>query len=222
MLKLKNHEAVLEALIEQLKEFEADKNRYETDVYLYVKDGNGTVDTFTNVGGNSWLDDDHFTIYTDKSHHETMLDELVDGVSYGWIIEELECVYELSGLKEKAYEDLTADMDEDEKENISSFDDLESYEVERWLNKNYSSEIEQYYKERFIPDCCMDGISESADHVLDEFENEYSYVVINDGKFCSEYSDYDEAVKAAEELGEDAEVDIWNDYDIFNAKSFGE
>ena len=87
MMYLKNKEAVLEALIEQIKEFEISLNEYQTDVYLYIDDdGNGTIDTFTNVGGNSWLNDDHFTIYRDREHHNTMMDELINGTSYRWLI----------------------------------------------------------------------------------------------------------------------------------------
>ncbi len=218
MLKLKNREAVLEALIEQIKEFQIDLNGYQTDVYLYVKDGNGTIDTFTNVGGNSWLDDDHFTIYSDKEHNETRLEALKDGESYKWVLDELNIP------EQEVIDALSADLDEEEREDIHSVDDLDPYEVEAYLDNNYSDEIKKYY-ETYTVDNWMEGIYSSAENALDEFEDEYSYVVINDRKFCSEYSDYDEAVKAAEELGDDAKVDIWNDYDIFNAfnvKPFGE
>lgn len=218
MLRLKNHEEVYEALIEQLKEFEIDKNKYQTDVYLYVKDGKGTIDTFTNVGGNSWLDDDHYTIYSDKEHFSTKMDDLCDGSSWNWLVDELETAYDLSGIKEKAFKELTSDMDEDEKEDINSFDDLDFCEVESWLNNNYGDEIDKYYKDYFVPDCCMDGIGDCAYNTLDEFENEHSFVVLLDGKFHSDYSDYDEALEAAEELGDDAEVDVWNDEQISEAK----
>lgn len=215
MLKLKNHEAVLEALIEQIKEFQIDLNGYQTDVYLYVNEGNGTIDTFTNVGGNSWLDDDHFTIYSDKEHNETYLDALTDGSSYKWMIDECNIP------EQEVIDALTADLDEEEREDINSVDDLDRYELEAYLDNNYFDEIKECY-ENYAIDNMMEWIGSEAEIALDEFENSYSYVVLNDGKFCSEYSDYDEAVKAAEELGDDAEVDIWNDYQIFNTKSFGE
>lgn len=215
MLKLRNREAVLEALIEQIKEFQIDLNGYQTDVYLYVKDGNGTIDTFTNVGGNSWLDDDHFTIYSDKEHNETYLDALIDGNSYKWLIDELNIP------EQEVIDALSADLDEKERKDINSVDDLDRYELEAYLDNNYIDAIKEHYVDYAIEEM-MEGITAAAENALDEFEDEYSYVVINDRKFCSEYSDYDEAVKAAEELGDDAEVDIWNDYQIFNAKSFGE
>lgn len=213
-MKLKNREAVLEALIEQIKEFQCDLNKYQTDVYLYIKDGNGTVDTFTNVGGNSWLDDDHFTIYTDKEHTNTIMDELTDGESFSWLIDELESNYNLSGIKEKAYKDITAAMDADDldEEGISTFDDLDLYDVEMHLKKNYSTQIEDYYKKYFVPDCCMDYISEAAEHVLDEFEETHNYVVLDDDReFVSKYDNYDDALKAAKDLGNDAIVTVWLD-----------
>lgn len=225
MLRLKNHEAVLEALIEQLKEFEADLNRYQTDVYLYVKNGEGSISKFTNVGGNSWLQDDHFTIYTDKEHYDKKMDALIDGSSYGssygWLIDELESTFNLSGLKAKAYAEITAAMDEEtmEDDEIACFDDLACYDVEQWLENNYSNEIDQYYKEYFIPDCCMDGISEAAYNALYEFENNHSFVVLKNGEFYADYESYDTAKEAAEALGTDAEVDIWNDYHISEKKN---
>lgn len=221
MLRLKNHGAVLEALIEQLKEFQADLNRYQTDVYLYVKNGEGSIDTFTNVGGNSWLQDDHYTIYTDQEHYDTKMDDLINGDSYGWLIDELESVFNLSGLKAKAYAEITAAMDEEtiEDDEIACFDDLACYDVEQWLNSNYSNEIDQYYKEYFIPDCCMDFISETANNSLYEFENNHSFVVLNNGKFYADYENYDTAIEAAETLGTAAEVDIWDDYSISEKKN---
>ena len=222
MLRLKNHDEIYEALVEQLKEFAISKNKYQTDVYLYVKDGKGTIDTFTNVGGNSWLNDDHITIYSDKEHFETIMDDLVDGTSYGWLIEELESVYNLSGLKDKAYKDITAAIDADilDEDEIACFEDLEAYDVEYWLKKNYSEEIEKYYKEYFIEsDAYVEGFSAAAEYALDEFENNNSFVVLNDGVLYSECSDYDEAVEEVNELGIDGSIDIWSDYHLQEVKS---
>jgi hypothetical protein len=58
----------------------------------------------------------------------------------------------------------------------------------------------------------MDYISEAADHVLDEFEETHSYVVLDDDReFVSKHDDYDDAVKAAEDLGNNAIVTVWLD-----------
>lgn len=70
-----NMEAVAEQLAQMLMEFDKECNSYQTDVYLYVKeDGTAYLDEFVNVGGNSYLNDDHYTIYSDKEHIEEPLD----------------------------------------------------------------------------------------------------------------------------------------------------
>jgi len=52
---------------------------YEVDIYAYINDEEEemevTFETFTNVGGNSWLNDDHFTIYRFKPSYQTLADE---------------------------------------------------------------------------------------------------------------------------------------------------
>lgn len=70
MKKIKNREELIEQLADMMIDLDAEGNLYQTDIYLYVDDeGNGTLDTYQNVGGNSWLDDDHITIYSDMPHY---------------------------------------------------------------------------------------------------------------------------------------------------------
>ena len=75
-LMIKNREEIIEQLTEMLMQFDKDLNRYQTDVYLYYDEENQTaeLDTFVNVGGNSWLNDDHYTIYCDKENYDTVWD----------------------------------------------------------------------------------------------------------------------------------------------------
>lgn len=168
---LKNYDEVRETLIETIADLETRKNRYQTDIYLYIdENGRGTIDTFANVGGNSWLNDDHITIYTDREHYETKLDDLQNGDGRGawdWLIDELENAYNLTGIKEKIY-NFCCD-DEDDEPSFKSFDDLESYDIESALYALYCDEIDNYYKDYFIPDCCMDYIGEYADQALEEY-----------------------------------------------------
>lgn len=74
-LIIKNREEIIEKLTEMLIEFDENCNNYQTDVYLYYDSENQTaeLDTFVNVGGNSWLNDNHYTIYCDKEHYENYL-----------------------------------------------------------------------------------------------------------------------------------------------------
>ena len=73
---IKNLDSIIEQLTEMLMDFDRELNGYDTDVYLYYDEETETarLDTFVNVGGNSWLDDDHYAIYTDKQHYDTFLD----------------------------------------------------------------------------------------------------------------------------------------------------
>lgn len=74
--KLKNYDEIIDELAEILKGFAKQLNEYDTDVYLYYDEETQTaeLDTFVNVGGNSWLNNNHFNIYTDKQHHENWID----------------------------------------------------------------------------------------------------------------------------------------------------
>lgn len=78
--ELKNTEELRGELREMLIRFMIDCNEYDTDVYLYIDEetSEGELYEFTNVGGNSWLDDDHITIYTDKQHYESFYDLIND------------------------------------------------------------------------------------------------------------------------------------------------
>ena len=127
--------------------------------------------------------------------------------------------YNHSGIEEKAFEEITSTIDSDtlDEEGISCFDDLDYYDVQHWLESNYSDEIDQYYEEDYVPNYYMDFVSETAYNALNDFENDHSYVVEVDGKFISEHSDYDEALCAAKQI-DDAEVDIWRTEQIQDAK----
>ena len=82
-MTIKNRESLVNELAKILMQFDKDCNQYQTDVYFYYdRTQIGSLHTFTNVGGNSWLDDDHITIYTDKEHYD-------DG-AYSWIQNEYE------------------------------------------------------------------------------------------------------------------------------------
>lgn len=76
MTIIKNRAEIVEQLAALLMDFDKQNNSYQTDVYLYLNAENQTaeIDTFVNVGGNSWLNDDHITIYTDKEHYDDVFD----------------------------------------------------------------------------------------------------------------------------------------------------
>ena len=86
MKELKNREEVIEKLTEMLIDFDKDLNKYQTDVYLYYDDESQTaeLDTFVNVGGNSWLNDDHYTIYRDTEHYDGWEDYFCNDDDFAW------------------------------------------------------------------------------------------------------------------------------------------
>lgn len=75
-MTIKNFDNIIEQLTEMLIDFNRELNSYDTDVYLYYDKETETarLDTFVNVGGHSWLNDDHYTIYTDRQHYDTFFD----------------------------------------------------------------------------------------------------------------------------------------------------
>lgn len=72
---IKNSEQIVAELAALLKIFDCELRNYQTDVYIYLHDdGTASLSEFVNVGGNSWLDDDHRVLYTDKEHFENRFD----------------------------------------------------------------------------------------------------------------------------------------------------
>ena len=72
---LRNEDEIISQLEEILKKNDIEMPQYQEDIYLYIdENGIGTLETFTNVGGNSWLNDDHYTVYSMPQHYEAIID----------------------------------------------------------------------------------------------------------------------------------------------------
>lgn len=159
-MNIKNRDQIIEQLTEILIQFGKDMNRYQTDVYLYYNKENQTaeLDTFVNVGGNSWLDDDHYTIYTDKEHYETVWDWFNDST-------EIADVLEYPTYTEFDY-DVRQALEIEEDEDIA----WEDYIVYVKSNDDYMEKIFVAYKE------CIDDMrseyTEKAEEIMKQFENE--------------------------------------------------
>ncbi|WP_288533246.1 hypothetical protein [uncultured Ruminococcus sp.] len=157
MKELKNRAEIVAKLAEMLKKFDLELNPYDTDVYLYYDEAEKTaeLDTFVNVGGNSWLNDDHYTIYTDCEHHETdfdffdNLDDLADAV--GIRKEEL--------IKKAAK---YADID---------VEDVAYYEVARFIESDdkLMEKLHETYK-TYLDEMENDYV-ERADYIISEWES---------------------------------------------------
>ncbi|MBR4320645.1 MAG: hypothetical protein IKI37_11865 [Oscillospiraceae bacterium] len=74
-MRIKNYEETVETLARMMAELEKETHPYWTDIYLYLSDdGVATLCEYQNVGGNSWLDDNHYTIYRNPASCDGVLD----------------------------------------------------------------------------------------------------------------------------------------------------
>lgn len=149
MIKIKNYETIIEELTEMLMKFDKECNRYQTDVYLYYNEETqiASLDTFVNVGGNSWLDDDHYTIYRDKEHFNGVLDWYEDF----WQIAEFLDISE-EQLRSEIIQHF--DLDEDEAEDLERSD----------------SYVDDYLKTR---DDYMETLTTAFNDGIEEMRSEY-------------------------------------------------
>lgn len=62
-MKLKNYDELIPQIARMMLDHDRAHTGYQEDIYLYVDaDGNGSLKLFPNVGGNSCIDDDHYTV----------------------------------------------------------------------------------------------------------------------------------------------------------------
>ena len=74
-MKIENLDEIRNELVKILISADEERRRYQVDVYLYIdSDGNGELSEYVNVGGNSWLDDDHITLYRIKQSYDDVED----------------------------------------------------------------------------------------------------------------------------------------------------
>lgn len=132
--EIKNREEVIEQLTEILMDFDKSCNQYQADVYLYFdRDTNtATLDTFVNVGGNSWLNDDHYTIYRDREHHEDWSDYYCNNGDFAW---GLDMSIEDFDKEVMAYLINIGDVDEDE---------ADDYKIEWYDEYRYVTSCDDY------------------------------------------------------------------------------
>lgn len=162
-MTIKNREEIIEQLTDMLIQFDKDLASYQTDVYLYYnkEEQTATLDTFVNVGGNSWLDDDHYTIYCDREHYEDIFDwynnvqELAEysGISVEQLRSEVIAYYELD-------EEAAAEYD-------LAFDDAQKYLKKK---DNYMEKLTAAYRDGL--DEMRSDYTTKAELIIERFENE--------------------------------------------------
>jgi hypothetical protein len=149
-----NYHEIAGSLAEMLKEFDKRLNRYQTDVYLYLdENGKPYLDTFVNVGGNSWLNDEHRTIYADREHYESIYEYFND-------IEELA---DAVGMEKEDLIEMTREAKGLEDDEDVDFSDCRSYIDD---DSDLKEKIQTAYEE--ILDDCGTDYTDRAKEILNE------------------------------------------------------
>lgn len=79
---IENTEEVRQRLTQMLMDDASEMCRYQRDIYMYIdEDGQARLDWFVNVGGYSWIDDDHFLLYRCREHYDDIFDS-IDGIPH--------------------------------------------------------------------------------------------------------------------------------------------
>lgn len=151
-MTIKNKDALIEAMADLLMQYDKDLNNYQTDVYLYLDgEGNGTLEEFQNVGGNSWKNDDHITIYSDQEHYGTM---------YNWYTESCDLAWGLGMEWEELRQEVREWLLE---EGAIEPEDMDEYEPDYDETLEYIKENESY----------IDKLQEKFDAEIDANRSDY-------------------------------------------------
>ncbi len=150
-----NYDDLFEELKTILLDFEINRCTFQQDIYLYIDEETkkGELSVFENPGGNSWLNDDHITIYSGKPHYNSIFD--IYDADERWLCEVLE----------KTPEEIKKEILEEspffEETNNIDFFNIVDYVKE---NDNYMELVEADFKEYIINNSDFDEI---AEHIFD-------------------------------------------------------
>lgn len=147
---LVNREEVIDKIAEILADHEFSAPNYQVDIYLYVDNaGKGEVDTFVNVGGNSWLDDDHYTV-------DSM-------TQYNGGYEPIRDYYRDGGVEALAWA-----VDVEEATLVDEAGSSDYSEVYDYIlgNENYKDKL----KDDYLSDSCFEVFSEEAESIIEQWE----------------------------------------------------
>lgn len=162
MKEIKNRSEVVERLAELMAKFEAECATYDIDIYAYYNDETGEVELtgYDNIGGNSWINDNHITLYTVKGSNCGLL-----GSEFYATVEDI-----ADGLCMTAEELLKETIDDgliDEDEEIEDADDFK-HEICKYVKSmhSYMDMLQSVYKDAFD----MDEIRARAEDCIAELE----------------------------------------------------
>lgn len=163
---LKNADELRQELVDMLIDFAKESHPYDTDVNLYVdENNNGKLCEFMNPGGNLWLNDDHYTIYTDKQHNDCFLDYFT---SKAEIADALEM--ELEDLLTEVWDNTDAPEWYDDIWDIS-YDDVCDYvkEKEEYNKKLLFVYVAFLYEQEAT-------FEDTADAIIEQFDEDQEFI----------------------------------------------
>lgn len=149
---IENTEEIRQRLTRMLMDDASDMCRYQRDIYMYIdEDGQAQLDWFVNVGGNSWIDDDHFLLYVCRQHYEGIEDS----------IEGTAMLADILGLTDAELADVVC-LDYEIKR-----EDLDADDCFRWAFDRFGDRLREWYEE-CIEDAASD-YEDEADEILRSF-----------------------------------------------------
>ena len=215
---IKNHDQVVERLTQIIVNFQKRLNGFQTDVYGYLnKDGTIRLETFINVGGNSWKNDGHILVYSDYEHTDDMMSNLSNGsngASWSWLIDEIETLYGKSGIAQEIIDTFSTSDNTGVKP--VCIEDLDVVDVEQYLVEHYLKEITSYYEDVFIQkNVIILGLAEDA---IKDITEKHSFVVLTGNTLICDAEDYDTALRLSEEVP-GSTISIWTNRAIMTVKA---
>ena len=164
MKTIKNRAEVIEQLTDMLMQYDKDLRDYQVDIYLYYDKDSQTaeLDTFTNVGGNSWRNDDGEVIHhcfansRDWTDYFTEVGDIADGL-------DIPCDQLLDETAEYAGLNI-ADTDEE--------DSVEYIDVWYYIDSraDYTDKLIEFYKASIDKD--KPYYADEAERIISDWESE--------------------------------------------------
>ena len=164
MKEIKNRAEIIEQLTAMLMQCDKNMQNYQVDIYLYYDKGSQTasLDTFENVGGRSWRNDDGEVIYhcfgdiKQWVDYYTEIGSIADGL-------DIPCDQLLDETAEYAGINID-DKDEDE-------DSVEYIDVWEYINSrvDYTDKLIDFYKASIDED--RPYYVEKAENIISDWES---------------------------------------------------
>jgi hypothetical protein len=159
-MELKNYDELIPQIARMMLDHDKAHTGYQEDIYLYVDaDGNGSVELFQNVGGNSWLDDDHYT----ACHLPECYTDWTD------TYQEICCIADALGWTAETLRERTAAWCSETTGDYMAAEDVEFSDVREFI-EDHQPLLDMIYEDesRYFEDSFSDYV-DSATELLDAF-----------------------------------------------------